>query len=96
MVNHQNVYTAVTQITEYILNSVSPEGSWGTTDYTDWGPIITVLNVEHLLKCGLSVNEEWTIIKDDKTSQCSIEKCIEYLSKIVHDDGSFGVDFWDT
>lgn len=96
MVNHQNVYNSVTQITEYILGSVSSEGSWGTTDYTDWGPIITVLNIEHLLKCGLSISEEWTIVKEDKTSHCSIEKCINYLSKIVRDDGSFGADFWDT
>ena len=96
MLNHQNVYNAATQITEYILKSVSAEDSWGTTDYTDWGPIITVLNVENLLKCGISVNEGWTIVKGKDTTHCSIEKCINYLSNKVQCNGAFGADFWDT
>ncbi|MCR5636229.1 MAG: hypothetical protein K6F76_03495 [Clostridiales bacterium] len=96
MVTHQAVNNAVVEITQYMLNSVSQEGSWGTVDYTDWGPIISALNVEHLLRCGLSIEDTWTVQNDTYLYQCSIKKCLEYLSKQIHDDGSFGADFWDT
>ncbi len=96
MVTHQAVNNAVVEITQYMLNSVSQEGSWGTIDYTDWGPIISALNVEHLLHCGLSIEDTWTVQNDTNLYQCSIEKCLEYLSGQIHSDGSFGADFWDT
>lgn len=96
MTTHQTVYNAIVKITDYILNSVSEEGAWGTSDYTDWGPIITALNVEHLLLCGMSIDDEWTVTNGSNTFQCSIKRCLMYLSNIIHEDGSFGVDFWDT
>lgn len=96
MATHRMVYDTVVKITNYILNSVSEEGTWGTSDYTDWGPIITALNVEHLLLCGMAVEDEWTVVNGSNTFHCSIKKCLKYLSNIIHEDGSFGVDFWDT
>lgn len=90
------VYNSVIGITKYMLNSVSQDGSWGTTDYTNWGPIITALNIEHLLICGVPVDEEWVVVNGTNTYNCSIKKCIEYLSSAIHENGSFGADFWDT
>ncbi len=96
MATYQTVYNTVVEITEYILDSVSIEGSWGTIDYTDWGPIITALNVEHLLLCGIAIDDEWIVINGANTFHCSINTCLKYLSSKIHDNGSFGADFWDT
>lgn len=93
---YQTILNATVETTQYMLNSVSPDGSWGTVDYTDWGSIITALNVNHLLFCGLSVDEEWMVLSDQKSYSCSIKVCLGYLATQVHDDGSFGADFWDT
>ena len=96
MATYQSVYNATIETTRYILDSVSVDGSWGTVDFADWGPIITALNVDHLLLCGLAIEEEWTVINDSSTFQCSLKKCLDYLANNVNEDGSFGADFWDT
>lgn len=96
MATHQAVFNATLKITQYMMNSVAQDGSWATVDYTDWGPIITALNVEHLLNCGMTIDDEWKITKEQNLYHCSIKHCIDYLSKNIKDNGSFGADFWDT
>lgn len=96
MADHKQILDAVIETTQYMLNSVSEEGAWGVSDYSDWGPIITALIVEHLLLCGVPIDKEWTVINNSNTYQCSLKKCMNYLAGKIHDDGSFGADFWDT
>ena len=95
MFRYQDILDAEIEITRCLLNTVSNDGSWGTADFSDWGPIITVLAVEHLLRCGYTIDDEW--VSDAIASErFSIRKSIHYITEKIHEDGSFGADFWDT
>lgn len=95
MIPYQEVLNAEIEITKFLLQTVSSDGSWATADFSDWGPVITVLAVEHLLRCGVTLEDEW-VLESDSSSRFSLRKSIEYLNKNIHEDGSFGADFWDT
>lgn len=96
MADYKKIKQAIIDITQYMLESVSPDGSWGTLDFTNWGPIITALNIEHLLRCGVPIDKEWSVSGGQGEYICSIRKSLQYLNQNVHENGSFGADFWDT
>ncbi|MEM7820239.1 MAG: hypothetical protein QW751_01390 [Candidatus Aenigmatarchaeota archaeon] len=45
---------------------------------------------------GLKENDQWLVRKDDHTYKSfSLKDSFSYLNSKIHDDGSFGTDFWD-
>lgn len=84
------------KVLSYILDSVSEDGSWGTADFEDWAPIITVLTVDLLLSVGIDPNMKWIVDRGVQTFECSLSLSIhQYIDNNIREDGSFGEDFWD-
>lgn len=95
MIDLNLIKNDLVKVTKGILNSVSPDGVWGSQDHTDWGPVITVLTIDYLLSCQMDITEEWIINTESSSFKCSIEKSLHYLNSQIKDTGSFGADFWD-
>jgi len=91
-INHQQVYNKTISITKSLMQSISVNEAWGASDFNEWEPIITALVVQHFIKCGFPIDEEW--LSNGQTN--SIRKCLDYLRKNVRSDGAFGADFWDS
>ena len=83
------------RIISYILDSVDQNGSWGSTDFEDWAPIITALTLELLLRCGLTLDSKWYALKGGQLQETTLRQSIQYINSSIHNDGSFGEDLWD-
>ena len=95
-INNIEVTDKLVSVTRYILDTMSEEGNWKSPEHEPWGPIITVLNVDHLLSCGMKIDDEWSVNCNGQIHKCTLNKCLEYLNSQINQDGNFGADFWDS